>query len=138
MGRLSILLLSLLLMLSMGACNRTNENAATAGLHVTLRPATEGIQADHITVEIIDDEGQPVTDVTVSLEGNMTHAGMVPVLTESVWDGADGDEDGIYRVPFRFTMFGDWIISVKIENRDGKQFTQDIAVTANDAAVIVK
>jgi hypothetical protein len=64
----------------------------------------------------------------VSLEGNMTHAGMVPVLTESVWDGADGSEDGVYHIPFEFSMLGDWIISVKIENRDGDRFTQDIDV----------
>ena len=138
MRRLSALLLSLILTLSAGACNRSADSWATAGLNVTLAPSPEGIQGDHLAVKIVDDGGQPVTDVTVSLEGNMTHAGMVPVLTESVWDGADGDEDGIYRVPFRFTMFGDWIISVKIENRDGEQFTQDIDVTANDAAVLVK
>ena len=138
MGRLSVLLLLLILAVFIGACNRVNDNATAAGLHVTFFPAAEGIQGDHVSVEIVDDDGLPVTDVTVSLEGNMTHAGMVPVLTESVWDGADGDEDGIYRVPFRFTMFGDWIISVKIENRDGEQFTQDIDVTANDAAVLVK
>jgi hypothetical protein len=138
MGRLSFLLLSLILMLSMGACNRTNDNAAAAGLHVTLLPVADGIQGDHLIVEIVDDDGLPVTGVTVSLEGNMTHAGMVPILTESVWDGADGDEDGIYRVPFRFTMLGDWIISTKIENRDGEYFTQDIDVTATNAAVIVK
>ena len=138
MGRLFLPLLSVILMLSVGACSHADDSAAAAGLHVTLVPAVEGIQASHVTVKIVDAEGQPVTDVTVSLEGNMTHAGMVPVLTESVWDGADGDEDGIYRVPFRFTMFGDWIISVKIENRDGEQFTQDIDVTANDAAVLVK
>ncbi len=142
MGRLFVLLLSvistLFLMVSLGACNRTTDNAAAAGLHVTLRPAAEGIQGDHLIVEIVDDDGLPVTDVTVSLEGNMTHAGMVPVLTESVWDGADGREDGIYRIPFQFSMLGDWIISVKIEERDGESFAQDIDVVATSSAVTVK
>ena len=138
MGRLSILLLLLILTLSASACNRTGDSALAAGLHTTLIPAAEGIQGDHVTIEIVDDDGLPVTDVTVSLEGNMTHAGMVPVLTESVWDGADGSEDGRYRVPFQFTMLGDWIVSVKIENRDGGRYSQDVDVTATSAAVTVR
>ena len=142
MGRLFVLLLSMVsaffLTLFMCACNRTPDDAAAAGLYVTLSPAVEGIQGDHLIVEIVDDQGMPITDVTVSLEGNMTHAGMVPVLTESVWDGADGSEDGVYRIPFEFSMLGDWIISVKIENRDGDRFTQDIDVLANSSAVTVK
>ena len=138
MGRLSVPLLILMLALSIGACNRATDSTAAAGLHVTLVPATEGVQGDHLVVEIVNADGLPVTDVTVSLEGNMTHAGMVPVLTESVWDGADGSEDGRYHVPFQFTMLGDWIVSVKIENRDGDHFSQDVDVTATDTAVVVK
>ncbi len=142
MGRLFVLLLSvistLFLMVSLGACNRTNDNAAAAGLYVTLLPAAEGIQGEHLIVKIVDDEGLPVTDVTVSLEGNMTHAGMVPVLTESVWDGADGSEDGVYRIPFQFSMLGDWIISVKIEDRDGESFSQEIDVVATSSSVTIK
>ncbi len=138
MGRLSILLLLLILTLSDQRVQSHRRQRAAAGLHMTLIPAAEGIQGDHLTVEIVDDDGLPVTDVTVSLEGNMTHAGMVPVLTESVWDGADGSEDGRYRVPFQFTMLGDWIVSVKIENRDGDRYSQDVDVTATSAAVTVR
>ena len=135
MGRLFTALWLLIFALSIGACNRGGGSAAAAGLHVTLVPAAEG---DHITVEIVDSDGRPVTDAAVSLEGNMTHAGMVPVLTEGVWDGADGAEDGSYRLPFAFTMLGDWIITVKIERRDGDPLSEDIEVTVTGETVTVK
>lgn len=139
MGRLLVVLsLFLMLAFSLGACNRAGDSAAAAGLLVTLLPAAEGAQGDHLTVKIVDESGEPVTDVTVSLEGNMTHAGMVPVFTESVWDGADGAEDGLYRAPFQFTMLGDWIITVKIERRDGEPLSEDIEVTVERGTVTVQ
>ena len=92
-----------------------------------------------MTVAIMDEAGKPITDLTVSLEGNMTHAGMVPVLSESVWDGADGIEDGLYHVPFSFTMLGDWIISVSIERRQGDPLTEEIDLrVTNDSVTVVR
>ena len=67
----------------------------------------------------------------------MTHAGMVPVLTESVWDGADGAEDGSYHVPFQFTMLGDWIITVKIERREGDPLKEDVDLLVTSEGVTV-
>lgn len=138
MGRLFVVLSLLMLAFSLGACNRADDSAAAAGLLVTLRPAAEGAQDEHLTVKIVDEDGEPVADVTVSLEGNMTHAGMVPVFTESVWDGADGAEDGLYQVPFQFTMLGDWILTVKIVQRDGELLSEDIEVTVERGTVTVQ
>lgn len=92
-----------------------------------------------MTVAITDEAGKPITDLTVSLEGNMTHAGMVPVLSEAVWDGADGLEDGLYHVPFAFTMLGDWIISVNIERRQGDPLSAEIDLrVTNDGVTVVQ
>ncbi len=139
MFRVSLTILMLTLTaISMTACNRTNDSAAVAGLHITLTADALGFPGQGLVIQITDDDGQPITDVTVSAEGNMNHAGMVPVLTESVWDGADGAEDGIYHLPFQFTMLGDWIITVKIEQRDGTRLTQDFDVSATLGGVEVE
>ena len=123
--------------LTLSACNRSEASAAAAGLQVTLTPDTT-YPGSIMIVEITNDSGEPATDLAVSLEGNMTHAGMVPVLTESVWDGADGVEDGRYQVPFEFTMLGDWIITVKIERREGDPLSEnvDLRVTSEGVTVI--
>ena len=139
MFRLSLIVMTLALMTTpMTACNRSNDSAAAAGLHVTLIADALDFPGQELDIQITDDSGQPVTDATVAAEGNMNHAGMVPVLTESMWDGADGTEDGVYHLPFQFTMMGDWIITVKIERRDGTILTQDFDVSATSGDVEVK
>ena len=114
-----------------------NDSAIAAGLAVTLIPDGR-YPGESIVVELRDESGQPVTDVTVSLEGNMNHAGMVPVLTETVLDGADGREDGRYTLPFQFTMLGDWIITVKITPQDGPPLTTNIDLRAGAESVTVE
>jgi hypothetical protein len=130
----------LLIILSLGiiltACGRQGQ--AANDLQITLTPAPEGAAGTYLTVQVADAQGQPVTDATVSLEGNMNHAGMAPVLTAGVQDAADGVADGSYEVPFGFTMLGDWIITVKVVRPDGTESEQNLDVTVSDGVVEVK
>lgn len=105
---------------------------------MTLVPAPEGAAGEHLTVVLTDEENQPITDASVSLEGNMNHAGMAPVFTDEVHDADDGAADGRYRAPFRFTMLGDWIVTVSVQLADGTTAQQDVALTVTSEAVRVK
>jgi hypothetical protein len=127
-----------LLVLLLAACGPGGEATDTGGLVIRLAAAPEGYTGSYLTVDVTDAAGEPVTDAAVSLEGNMNHAGMVPVLTEAVLDEADGATDGRYQVPFSFTMMGDWIVTVKVERSDGTTATQNIDVTANEANVTIE
>ncbi len=138
MGRqLHILLSVTWLLLAATACARADDSATAAGLAVTLIP-DGSYPGESLVVELRDKSGQPVTDVTVSVEGNMNHAGMVPVLTETVLDGADGREDGRYTLPFQFTMLGDWVITVRVTPRDGPPLTTNIDLRAGPESVTVE
>lgn len=130
--------LILLVLVLLAACGPADDAADTGGLVIDLEAAPEGYTGAYLTVAVADAAGEPVTDATVSLEGNMNHAGMVPVLTEAVLDEADGAMDGRYQVPFAFTMMGDWIVTIKVERPDGTTATQNIDVTANEAAVTIE
>ena len=68
----------------------------------------------------------------------MQHAGMAPVMVNGVPDEADGVQDGKYQLPFRFTMLGDWVLTVSIQRADGTKAQQDINVTAGEQGVTVK
>jgi hypothetical protein len=58
-----------------------------------------------------------VEGATVEVEGNMRHAGMVPVFGSAL----EG-EAGTYVVPdFTFTMAGDWVLSLQAALPDGRQ-----------------
>jgi len=97
--------------------------APSEGLRV--RVETEGNPAlgpVPVLVYILnDDEG--VSGATVEVTGDMTHAGMVPVITE-----ASESEPGLYRADrFEFTMAGDWILTAEVELPDG---TKEMAETS--------
>ncbi len=63
-----------------------------------------------LTVTVTDKGGQGVEGATVKVEGNMTHAGMVPVLVDAQEVG-----DGVYRASaMHFTMAGDWLITITV------------------------
>ncbi len=127
---------SVLLVGLMAGCS-TTAAGTTDDLQITLRAAPEGAAGTYLTVELADAAGAPITDATVELEGNMNHAGMVPVFAEPVTDEADGAVDGLYQVPFAFTMFGDWIITVKVVEADGTEVTRNIDLTVTQAGVEV-
>lgn len=67
-------------------------------------------------ITLTDGGGQPVEGAAVSVRGDMSHAGMVPVFGE-----AEEVEPGRYLVPFEWTMGGEWIVTASIELADGRQ-----------------
>jgi len=135
------LFLLLILALALAACGPSDDAAgAPDGITVALAAAPEGPSGQFLSVTLADESGaitDAITDATVGLEGNMNHAGMVPVLAEPVTDEADGSADGVYTVPFAFTMRGDWIVTVSVTLADGTAFTQDIdlSVTADEVQI---
>ncbi len=131
---LSHLLFTILFLFLLTACG---SSTPTSDLTVTLQPAPEGRNGTFLTINLTDPAGKPVTDASVSLEGNMNHAGMAPVLGDGVKDDADGALDGSYQVPFAFDMAGDWIVAVAIE-RNGTTETKDINVVVDESDVKVE
>ncbi len=128
------LLAALLAFLWLGACAPMQQSPAPAeqaALAIDLLPPEPG--ASYLQVRVTDAAGAPVTDAQVSLEGNMNHAGMVPVISAAVSDDADGIADGVYQVPFEFTMLGDWIITVSVTAADGATASTDVDVSVDES-----
>lgn len=129
---MSTLLLTLALLV---ACGSSTPAASDAEIGITLLP---GATANSLQVQLHNPDHTPLTGATVTLEGNMNHAGMAPVLAAPVKDGDDGATDGIYTIPFQFSMLGDWIVTVTVDLADGTQSTQDIHVTVTDASIQIQ
>jgi copper(I)-binding protein len=108
---------------------------ADHNLNIMLEAAPEGKDGDYLTVILRDAAGAPITDATVTLEGNMNHAGMVPLLTDGVQDATDGAADGRYQMPLAFSMLGDWIMTVQVTRADGSVVSEDLAVQVSEAGV---
>jgi hypothetical protein len=122
MNRLAILLLFALLL---AGCRQSAQNA-TAEIDIDLRAESLTTGETVLVVTLTDASGQPVSAQKVEVRGDMTHAGMQPVLAES----SDGDS-GEYEIPFEWTMSGDWIVTVKATMADGAVAEErfDLSVT---------
>lgn len=127
-----VILPTLLLLPMLIACGSGEEASSSPAVQITLLPSQN---ANELQVQLRNPAQAPITDATVVLEGNMNHAGMVPVLTDPVHDEADGATDGIYRLPFQFSMLGDWIVTVTATLADGSEATKDVEVTVTDGGV---
>ncbi len=84
-------------------------------LRMDISPTPPGVGPARLIIHL-DDAGAPVEGARIVVEGNMTHAGMTPVI-----DTARADAPGRYVVDgFRFTMGGDWILTLRATLPDGR------------------
>lgn len=104
--------------------DRLQEDDGTVVIQMETRPSPPGPGPGMLVFGVTDGQGRPLDNATLDVEGNMTHAGMVPVFAQAV-----GGEDGLYEVPFEWTMGGDWIVTVKATLADGSLVTRQFNVS---------
>ena len=89
----------------------------------TLSPSAAVVGPALLTITLRRPSGDAVKGATVRLEGQMSHAGMTPVLA-----GATERAPGVYDVSFAFTMRGDWVLLVSVALPDGGRVERRIDV----------
>ena len=96
------------------ACSGSSGSSTSVHVELSFDPLP-AIGDSTCIVAVHDASGAPLSGARIEIEGNMNHAGMVPVL-------ATGTETskGVYSAPFEFTMGGDWIVLLHIELADGR------------------
>ena len=128
-----ILPIGLALLLLLGsACARASQQADSADVQITMTaiPFPPHIGDSRLVIQVTDEIGSPIDDAYLAIKGDMTHAGMAPVLAEV--DG--GGEAGVYTIPFEWTMAGDWVVTVDLQLPDGTKAQErfDMAVLFED------
>lgn len=110
--------------------SQTNHGTNSDHVNIAYNPDNDPAFAGNatITITLTDEHGDPITDATVDIVGDMNHHGMVPI-TET----GEHSEDGIYIVSLRWTMAGDWHITVTVTMADGT-----VAEAAFDQQVIMR
>jgi len=107
----------LLPLLAFSGC-RGHEPPGDPGLllEVGISPTPPGVGPARLIITLRDTVGAPLEGAEIRVEGNMSHAGMTPVMSTAVAQG-----EGLYSVPdFTFTMAGDWILTVTAILPDGR------------------
>jgi hypothetical protein len=85
-------------------------------LDLAISPTPPAVGPARLIVSLVDSAGAPVQGALIVVEGNMSHAGMAPVV-----DTAQAEEPGRYGIgDFRFTMAGDWVLTLHATLPDGR------------------
>lgn len=95
------------------------------GVRVSLElPDAPEVGPAELRVYVLQGNGA-VSDAQVTVTGNMTHAGMEPVIAE-----ATESEPGLYLTQaFNFDMAGDWLLTADVTLPDGSRASDDVPVT---------
>lgn len=128
-----LLVVLLVFVAALAGCQRASQQAAAdqapeiaAALAIEPDPAVIG--PANLAVTLTDASGAPVEGASVSLKGDMSHAGMAPVLAD-----ASGGANGVYEAQWMWTMAGDWFVTVTATLPDGRTLVRrfDLAVAGS-------
>jgi hypothetical protein len=74
-------------------------------------------------MRVTDASGRPLTGARIKVEGNMTHAGMVPAFAD-----ATETDPGRYRANLELSMAGDWFVVVHLTLPDGSKVDRQFEI----------
>jgi hypothetical protein len=120
-----------LLMTCLTACRHSQQTAQPGDeavkIDLQMSPQPPTVGDGTLVIRVIDQAGTPIRDARIEVRGDMTHAGMAPVSAI-----AQGTVDDEYRIPFRWTMAGDWVVSVNVALSSGETIkkTFDVTITS--------
>lgn len=121
----------LALVLLVAAACRQQQQTAPADLELELTASHTVVGETTLMLTVRDSDGKPLSNPgTLSVRGDMSHAGMVPVFAE-----AEGATDGVFSLPFEWTMAGSWLVEASLERPSGdvasETFAFEILTEAN-------
>ncbi|MFN2275279.1 MAG: FixH family protein [Anaerolineales bacterium] len=121
---INCVLVTLLLPLAASGCARQSaavDQAENVEISYTLDPTAARIGSAILVIKLTDEGGKPVEGAKLTFRGDMTHAGMSPVI-------ADFREvnPGEYLAEIEWTMAGAWILTIKGDLADGRYFQRQI------------
>jgi hypothetical protein len=99
--------------------------AGDVAIDLRLPSGAPRVGQGELTVRLMTTDGAPIPDATVTARGDMTHAGMIPVLVTLRPAVSTGDYEGA----FDWTMAGDWIVTVTATMADGRSVARQFPVT---------
>ena len=108
----------ILLIVLTAACRQQQISSSDIELGLTVSDLLVGETT--LLLSVRDREGKSIQDPgTLSLRGDMNHAGMIPVFAE-----AETSVDGTFTLPFEWTMAGSWIVEANLRLDSGEVVTQ--------------
>jgi hypothetical protein len=120
-------------LVSAPACKRQQHNAPNLVLVHEISPQPPRVGPVTITLKVNETSGAPVGGAHLTLEGNMSHAGMVPVFAE-----ARELETGHYQSIMELSMAGDWNVTVHVTLPDKRKLDQEFEIKGVEPLVFTE
>ena len=119
-----------LLALAVAACRQ--QQIRSDDIQLELQASDTLVGETTLLLSVKDRDGNAINKPgALQVRGDMSHAGMVPVFAE-----ADQATDGLFSLPFQWTMAGGWIIEVSLTLPNGdtaiETFNFEILPEADD------
>lgn len=108
----------LLILATLAGCRGDGPgHPTTLEVQLSVAPTPPVTGPARLVFSVQDPEGQPSENLSIRVEGMMSHPGMLPVVAQAQAEG-----EGHYVIPaFRFPMGGDWILLIRVRLPDGSQ-----------------
>ena len=120
-NRISFLCLLCLFVAGFISCRSQSSAEVIITHEVAPQPARVGQVA--IRLRVTDAQRQPIVGARITLEGNMSHAGMSPLFVDTL-EAAPGE----YRANMNLSMAGDWIVLVHLTLRNGAKLERQFEI----------
>ncbi len=109
--------------LFLAGCRPRPEARDGVSVEHEINPQPPRVGTARVALRVRDAAGRPLSGARVTLEGNMSHAGMRPVFGEARESGP-----GRYESALEFTMGGDWVVLVRLTLPDGRKIERQFDV----------
>jgi hypothetical protein len=121
--RVSVLLLPGVAALAGAGCSRRDAASAVVTVEHAVSPEPPKVGPATVILKLADTTARPVPGARITIEAEMSHAGMPPVF-----EGASETGPGEYRAHLKFAMAGDWVILLHIRLPGGQTLERQFNV----------
>jgi hypothetical protein len=117
------------MLVSLMSCRQSSlpvDDATGVDLNLVVVPAEAVVGNAGLLITLHDEAGIAIDGAEVTIRGDMSHAGMVPVLAV-----ATGMGSGQYQADLEWTMAGDWIITITAALADGQTVEREFRLAVS-------
>ncbi|NWF69716.1 MAG: FixH family protein [Chloroflexi bacterium] len=123
-SRILWLLAALLCLAACAPASAPTQSATAVTISLRFEPDPPTVGEGLVVIGLQTAAGAAIDNARLTVEGNMAHAGMMPVSRE-ITTG----ENGEYRTTFDWSMGGEWVLTVRAELSSGETVSEDFNVS---------
>lgn len=104
-------------------CSRPIDSSPAVTVEHKISPEPPQVGPVTVLLKLADPAAKPISGARITLEADMSHAGMAPVFEE-----ASETEPGQYQARLKFAMAGDWVILLHVRLPGGRSLERQFNV----------